>query len=103
MSMLTTGEVAKKLGVSRDALLNALRHNLPKPARMGKFYTWAQGDIDRARRYFEAKKESRVRILADTFLPNGFDGQMELATKQYSSRKIALEAVKTRALRASKQ
>ena len=61
MEILSTGEVAKRLGVSRDSLLAALRSGAPEPKapRIGGRRIFGESDIARLKAWFAQRCQAR--------------------------------------------
>ena len=61
MEILSTGEAAKRLGVSRDSLLAALRSGAPEPEapRIGGRRIFSESDIARLEAWFAPRRQAR--------------------------------------------
>lgn len=61
MQVFSTGEVAKKLSVTRDSLLSALRSGAPEPTvmRIGGRRVFSESDIERLAVWYERRRQAR--------------------------------------------
>lgn len=61
MEILSTGGAAKRLGVSRDSLLAALRSGAPEPEtpRIGGRRIFSEADIERLEAWYAPRRQAR--------------------------------------------
>lgn len=64
LKVMSSGQAAKEIGVSRDSLLFALRTGAPEPkaGRLGNRRMFSESDIERLREWFAKRRKS---VLAD--------------------------------------
>lgn len=64
MAMYSTGETAKRLGVTRDSLFSALRSGAPDSAiRIGNRRIFTQAEVDVLAAWFERRRKIRDGLI----------------------------------------
>lgn len=61
MNVFSTGEAAKRLGVTRDSLLSALRSGAPEPEtpRIGGRRAFSEADLERLAAWYAPRRQLR--------------------------------------------
>lgn len=64
LNVVSSGQAAKEIGVSRDSLLFALRTGAPEPkaGRLGNRRMFSEADIERLREWFSKRGRGTVTV-----------------------------------------